>query len=315
MWRNFAIVATASSVSFFLGNSYTEWKENFPLVYRVSKAATALVTPPQPFQQLEPVPRPKDLSSIEEPWAKPSRAKEIMRYGYPGFDNLRTYDDFVLSYDRRTRTAHWVMEHLSPDRMVYDPSVDRSKCEFRADESIHPYFRSLNEDYKRSGYDRGHLSPAGNHRMTQRAMDQTFFLSNMSPQVGKGFNRDKWNDLEKHARRYARRNPNVYICTGPLYLPHAESDGLYVKYKVIGKSHVAVPTHFFKVVLIETEKDGFELEAFLLPNQEIPNEKLLSDFLVPLDSIERAAGFLIFHQFPKEKLKKINGKKTGGLLW
>ena len=52
-----------------------------------------------------------------------------------------------------------------------------------------------------------------------------------------------------------------------------------------------------------------------LYDREIPNEKPLSDFLVPLDSIERAAGFLIFHQFPKEKLKKINGKKTGGLLW
>lgn len=89
----------------------------------------------------------------------------------------------------------------------------------------------------------------------------------MSPQVGKGFNRDKWNDLEKHVRRYARRNRNVWICTGPLYLPKPEGDGLYVKYKVIGKNFVAVPTHFFKVVLLENEKGEFELEAYLMANE------------------------------------------------
>lgn len=70
-----------------------------------------------------------------------------MKFGYPGFDNLRTYEDFVLSYDRKTRTAHWVIEHLTPDRMTYDPSVDRSKSEFRPDVSIHKYFQSQNSDY------------------------------------------------------------------------------------------------------------------------------------------------------------------------
>lgn len=51
-----------------------------------------------------------------------------------------------------------------------------------------------------SGFDRGHLAAAGNHRKSQLAVDQTFYLSNMSPQVGRGFNRDKWNDLEMHCR-------------------------------------------------------------------------------------------------------------------
>lgn len=70
-----------------------------------------------------------------------------MKFGYPGFDNLRTYEDFVLSYDRRTRTAHWVIEHLTPDQMIYDSSVDRSKSEFRPDTSIHTFFQSQNFDY------------------------------------------------------------------------------------------------------------------------------------------------------------------------
>lgn len=56
------------------------------------------------------------------------------------------------------------------------------------------------ECFQRSGYDRGHLAPAGNHRRTQNSINQTFYLTNMAPQVGRGFNRDKWNDLEKHVR-------------------------------------------------------------------------------------------------------------------
>uniref|UniRef100_A0A915D078 60S ribosomal export protein NMD3 n=1 Tax=Ditylenchus dipsaci TaxID=166011 RepID=A0A915D078_9BILA len=109
-----------------------------------------------------------------------------------------------------------VVEHLTPDRLVYDPSVGRSKSTFKPDTSIHTFFQSQNSDYLRSGYDRGHLAAAGNHRKSRNSIDQTFFLTNMSPQVGRGFNRDKWNDVEIHVRRLAKKNRNVYICTGPL---------------------------------------------------------------------------------------------------
>ena len=79
--------------------------------------------------------------------------------------------------------------------------------------------RSTNQDYKGSGFDRGHLAAAGNHRISQKHIDETFFLTNIAPQVGAGFNRDIWNDLEKYVRKLARIHRNVYICTGPLYLP------------------------------------------------------------------------------------------------
>lgn len=80
-------------------------------------------------------------------------------------------------------------------------------------------FRSKNSDYKHSGFDRGHMAAAGNHRVCQKHVDQTFLLSNMAPQVGVGFNRDSWNRLESHVRKLTRTYPNVYVCTGPLYLP------------------------------------------------------------------------------------------------
>lgn len=81
------------------------------------------------------------------------------------------------------------------------------------------FIRSKNSDYKGSGFDRGHLAAAGNHKWNQKQCEQTFVLSNMAPQVGAGFNRDYWNKLEKHVRKLTKKYPNVYVCTGPLYLP------------------------------------------------------------------------------------------------
>ena len=61
--------------------------------------------------------------------------------------------------------------------------VDRTISNFKEDTSIHPYFRSTLADYKHSGFDRGHLAAAANHRMNQDLCDETFLLSNMAPQV------------------------------------------------------------------------------------------------------------------------------------
>ncbi|GMT04691.1 hypothetical protein PENTCL1PPCAC_26865 [Pristionchus entomophagus] len=269
------------------------------------QSATAVAPAPMP-------PMPTAVPVGGKEIIGPSRASQIMVHGFPGFDNLRTFEDFVLSYDRRTKTAHWVCEHLTPDRLEYDPSVDRAKCAFRSDESMHAYFRSDNTDYKGSGYDRGHLAAAGNHRRTQNAVDQTFLLSNMSPQVGKGFNRDKWNDLEKHVRKQTKKCVNLYVITGPLYLAKKEGDGnLYVKYKVIGKNQVAVPTHFFKSLLIERRPGEFEVENYLMPNEVIPDSVPISSFLVPQEMIERSGGFLLFEKLDKKKLKLVNGKAGG----
>lgn len=96
-----------------------------------------------------------------------------------------------------------------------------------------------------------------------------------------GFNRDIWNKLESYVRKLARKSANVYVCTGPLYLPHREADGkMYVRYQVIGKNSVAVPTHFFKIVVYELDDHSLAMEAYVMPNQKIDNETPLKAFLV-----------------------------------
>lgn len=106
---------------------------------------------------------------------------ELAKYGLPGLAQLKSRESYVLCYDPRTRCALWVVEQLRPERLCGDG--DRRSCDFREDDSVHAYHRATNADYRGSGFDRGHLAAAANHRWSQKAMDDTFYLSNVAPQV------------------------------------------------------------------------------------------------------------------------------------
>ncbi|XP_029776926.1 endonuclease G, mitochondrial, partial [Suricata suricatta] len=217
-------------------------------------------------------------------------AGELAKYGLPGLAQLKSRESYVLCYDPRTRGALWVVEQLRPERLRGDG--DRRSCDFREDDSVHAYHRATNADYRGSGFDRGHLAAAANHRWSQKAMDDTFYLSNVAPQVPH-LNQNAWNNLEKYSRSLTRTYQNVYVCTGPLFLPRTEADGKsYVKYQVIGKNHVAVPTHFFKVLILEAAGGQIELRSYVMPNAPVDEATPLERFLVPIESIERASGLL-----------------------
>lgn len=96
-----------------------------------------------------------------------------------------------------------------------------------------------------------------------------------------GFNRDTWNRLEMYVRKLTKDYANIYVCTGPLYLPKIEADGKsYVRYQVIGTNSVAVPTHFYKVVVCESFDGYLDMEAYVLPNQVISDNTPLNVFQV-----------------------------------
>lgn len=128
--------------------------------------------------------QPPSLDDSAAAFLAQNRTREIMRHGYPSLENIRIYDNYVLSYDRRNRVPNWVFEHITYPRLKpSSEDVDRGKSEFKEDPYVHAYFRSTNADYKGSGYDRGHMAAAANHRSSQKLMDQTFFLTNIAPQV------------------------------------------------------------------------------------------------------------------------------------
>ncbi|XP_061671954.1 endonuclease G, mitochondrial isoform X1 [Syngnathoides biaculeatus] len=216
----------------------------------------------------------------------------VMKYGFPSLSNIRTRESYVSSYDPRTRTPAWVIERLGGDTL--GGNADRKRCDFKEDDSVHIFHRATNADYKGSGLDRGHMAAAANHKWSQKAMDDTFYLTNVAPQ-NPHMNQNAWNNLEKLCRSLTRHYANVYVCTGPLYLPRQEADGkLYVRYQVLGRNHVAVPTHFFKVLVLERDgaRSGVELRSYILPNQPVDDKIPLERFLVPIETIERASGLL-----------------------
>ncbi|KAL1691462.1 hypothetical protein GGG16DRAFT_91363 [Schizophyllum commune] len=248
----------------------------------------------------------------------------VLKYGNPGpIADALVRKAYVAAYDRRLRHPAWTAEHLTlaslgKSALVAGPEAseagDRGKSTFVEDPSIPVMFRAKLSDYFRSGYDRGHMVPAADAKISQAAMDETFLLSNIAPQVGDGFNRHYWAYLEDWCRKLTGAFADVYVFTVPLYLPKQDPDGKWrVHYEVIGNPpNVGVPTHFAKVVLASrpaspATPDVHELSigAFALPNAVIPDEAPLEGFVVPVDAVERAAGLTLFSDEVKNAAKHI----------
>jgi hypothetical protein len=147
------------------------------------------------------------------------------------------------------------------------------------------------------------MAAAAAHKKSQAELDETFVLTNVSPQVGEGFNRHYWARLEKWAKDLTARHNAVYVVTGPLWLPTPATDGSgdvwSMRHGYLGTAPrlVAVPTHFFKVVLAADARGApVAIQAFVLPNAPIPGGKPLTAFAVPLAALEEAAGLRFFER-------------------
>ncbi|KAK6330150.1 nuclease [Orbilia blumenaviensis] len=233
-------------------------------------------------------------------------------YGAPGPTNdLASRTSFISVYDRRMRNPAWVAEHITAESLSGSKG-DRKNSVFLEDQAVPEIFRAKLKDYFRSGYDRGHMAPAADAKFNQKAMDETFYLTNMCPQVGEGFNRDYWAHLEDFCRRLTSKYRSIRVITGPLYLPKLDSDGKYrVSYEVIGSPpNVAVPTHFYKIILGESATTPspttpVAIGAFVLPNAPIDNKTPLSEFSVPVEVIEKASGLEFLSLVPTERRRSL----------
>ncbi|OBT68168.1 hypothetical protein VE03_02323 [Pseudogymnoascus sp. 23342-1-I1] len=267
-------------------------------------------SPPTPTTTLPaPVPFPGSLAAAAATLPSPVDPAGLFQYGFPGpVADLATRNSLISSFDRRTKNPFWVAEHITPASLA-SREGDRKASVFLEDPSVPEKFRGKLKDYFRSGYDRGHQVPAADAKWSQDAMNDTFYLTNMCPQVGEGFNRDYWAHFEDFCRRLTTRYPSVRIVTGPLYLPKRDADGKWrVSYEVIGNPpNIAVPTHFYKVIFAEDGKVGGQVAigAFVLPNARIPNDKPLSEFEVPVEAVERASGLEFATKLPVQRRKRL----------
>ncbi|KAL9953422.1 hypothetical protein ACROYT_G040842 [Oculina patagonica] len=220
---------------------------------------------------------------------------KLLKYGLPqrSPDYLR-YKNHVLCYDQAKKIPRWVLEHLTRDKVK--GHANRIHSAFKPDLNIPAVFQSNNDDYWDSGWSRGHMAPASNNKHNQDAMNETFYLSNIVPQDLDN-NSNFWYRLEAYCRSLTKRYSDVYIVSGPLYLPREEDGKKIVKYQVIGDNNVAVPTHLYKVILAEDDNKESVLGSFVVPNEPVSFDHKLQEFQVPLDVLAQYSGLVFFPAF------------------
>ena len=193
------------------------------------------------------------------------------------------HEFYTLSYAESHEQAEWVAYELKPEHIS-------NKNIRRPDFELDPKVRSRSahwSNYKRSGYDRGHLCPAGDRRFSYKAYQETFLTSNISPQ-NHDFNSGIWNRLEQKVRRWAKEKGDLYIVTGGVLRNGLES---------IGSEKVAIPDAFYKVIIMKNG-GGYEVIAFLVPNQ--PSSQSYFEYTISVDALEAVTGIDFFPQLPDD---------------
>lgn len=194
-------------------------------------------------------------------------------------NQITSYSGFSLHYNEKHEQANWVAYRLNQEKLV--KRINRTN-NFEIDPKIKSGSAN-NEDYKGSGYDRGHLVPAADMAWSLNSMSESFLFSNISPQDRK-FNSGIWKNLEDTVRQWALNKGEIYIVTGPIF-----HSGL----NRIGKNKVSVPELFYKVIL-DLNSDNPQAIGFIIPNA--PSIESIRKYAVSIDSVEKATGLDFYFQ-------------------
>ena len=189
---------------------------------------------------------------------------------------------FVLSYSENHEQPEWVYYKLTSS--FIKGSVSRTD-DFRSDPKVRTGSAQL-YDYKGSGYDRGHLCPAGDMKLSRTSMSETFYMSNMSPQEP-SFNRGIWKNLEATVRNWAAQKGEIYVVTGGILTENKGS---------IGENRVTVPRYYYKIVYDPTGNQ--KMIALILPNEK--GTEPLQSYVVSVDKVEQLTGVDFFPELPDE---------------
>lgn len=207
-----------------------------------------------------------------------------------------THAFYTLSYIEKFEQAEWVAYNLKNTKsnnrykrpfFIQDPKVKTQSADWR--------------NYKNTGYDKGHLCPAADMKFSETAFNDTFFTSNISPQLH-SFNDGVWNRLEEKTRYWANKYNGIYVVTGGI---------LKGNLKTIGKEKVAVPDYFYKI-LLNHNNGKIKMIGFLVPHQD--SKKALYEFVVSVDEIEQKTGINFFPKL-QDKLENELEKKSDYKDW
>lgn len=188
---------------------------------------------------------------------------------------------YALSFNPEELIPNWVAWEINPERLIERES--RSN-DFMPDPDLSPELAITTDEYKGSGWDRGHMCPAGDNRWHWQAMNECFYMSNICPQ-NHNLNSGDWKELEEECRKWAKSEP-VYVVCGPI---------LYAKprYGYIGKTRdVRIPEAFFKVVLTGVDSGNPRAIGFVFKNEKGNHKR--DKYVNTVDEVERITGLDFF---------------------
>ncbi|XP_002134807.1 endonuclease G, mitochondrial [Drosophila pseudoobscura] len=234
-----------------------------------------------------------------------SHVASIMKYGFPGMDEIHVYKNFVVSYDRRNRIAHWVCEHLKGECLTYrDPQTLEKPNEYIPDASIPTMFSANMRDFRNSEWVGGHMASPQNYKCDIAMFTEAYKFPNIVP-ISRALKNNVWLRLEHYVRELALKSGSVYVYTGPMFMPQRITFRNWaIRHHVMGMNTVAVPTHFFKVIISEHKQndDLPFVEGYVVPNAEVDAETDLRSFLADVRDIEHFAGLKFFDGDQRKRL-------------
>lgn len=198
---------------------------------------------------------------------------------------------YTVSYNKDLKIPNWVAWELSPEKLVERESrTDK----FLPDPDLPQDEAVTTNDYKGAGMDRGHMCPAGDNRWHWKAMQESFYMTNICPQ-NHNLNRGDWKELEEACRKWAQAEGKIYIVCGPILYQQ--------KHRTIGKQHrVTVPEAFFKVILCTTSTPPKAI-GFIYKNAS--GNHPLDSYVNSVDEVERITGIDFFPALPDEVEDKV----------
>jgi DNA/RNA endonuclease G (NUC1) len=258
--------------------------------------------------------------SIEKhlPWGIPAATISVDNEG------LLVHSDYVINYDRDLLVPVWTAHRLDAQGLG---KIERVDC-FRSDPRISAPFASLRSDYDERIFDQGHLSPNGDMSRALNPVLNSFIMSNMAPQYCQ-FNRGVWQILESLVRLWVKDNErgSIYVITGSVF--DRDNDGKRdpdASAKRMksnnGKSRVAIPSHFYKILIHQKGDGTVETISFLLPHDQTDLDgdaafQYLEKHIHSIEEIGVITGLKFFPKAAKERPEAVAAieKARASSLW
>lgn len=197
-------------------------------------------------------------------------------------DRVITHKGYTVSYNYDWKIPNWVAYELT-DREVKGevPRYDR----FKPDPMVPQNVTATTNDYKYSGYDRGHMAPAADMKWDEQVMKESFYLSNICPQ-NPNLNGGVWKDLEEQVRDLATQKGKIFVVCGPIVTDASTT---------IGENKVVVPQSFYKVLL---QENNGKIHTIGFVYENISGRKPMSTYAMTVDEVEKLTKIDFFPSLP-----------------